>query len=90
VPASAPEARGDRPVARGLLFIGWTFVLWGTLVAGAVAWRSVQMGPAAAVTMALDGAGRDWGWVNLSCAGLAVVVWTALAVLLVRRRRDAG
>jgi hypothetical protein len=90
VPASPPEPRGDHPVGRGLLFIGWTFVLWGTLVAGAVAWRSVQVGPAAALRMALDGAGRDWGWVNLSCAGLAVMVWTVLGVLLVRRRRVAG
>jgi len=85
VSASPPETRGDRPLARALLFIGWTFVLWGTLVAGAVAWRSVQAGPAAAVRMALRGAGAEWGWINLSCAGLAVVVWTALGVLLVRR-----
>jgi hypothetical protein len=90
VPASPPETHGDHPVGRGLLFIGWTLVLWGTLVAGAMAWRSVQFDLATAVRMALRGASPEWGWINLSCAGLAVVVWTALGVLLVRRHRDAG
>jgi len=90
VPASPPEAGGDRPVARALLLIAWALVFWGTLVAGAMAWRSVEMGPSAAARLALDGAGREWGWIHLSCAGLAVVTWTAAGALLVRRRLDAG
>jgi hypothetical protein len=85
VPDSLPGPDRGHPVVRTLMLIGWTFVFWGTVVAGAMAWRSVEVGDAAAFRMALAGAGGDWGWISLSCAGLAVVVWTAVGVLLVRR-----
>ena len=67
------------------MLLGWTLVFWGTLVAGAVAWRSVEMGPAAAVRLAIEGAGREWAWISLGCAALAAVVWTAVGALVLRR-----
>jgi hypothetical protein len=89
VPDSLPGPARGHPVVRTLMLIGWTLVFWGTLVAAAMAWRSVELGPAVAFRVALDDAGRDGGWISLSCAGLAVVVWTAVGVLLVRRRLGA-
>lgn len=80
-------------MARALLLIAWALVFWGTLVAGATAWRSVELGPATAVGRLVSGtstAPPAIGWVNLTCAVFAVAVWTTLAVLLVKRRRDSG
>jgi hypothetical protein len=89
VPDSLPETSRGHPVLRALLLVGWTLVFWGTLVAAAVAWRSVEMGPAAAVRLVLQG-GREWGWISLGCAALAVVVWTAVGAWVVRRRLPGG
>jgi hypothetical protein len=90
VPDSLPETSRGHPVLRALMLVGWTLVLWGTLVAGTVAWRSAEMGPAAAVRLVLQGAGREWGWISLGCAALAVVVWTAVGALVVRRHLPGG
>ena len=76
------------PVARPVLFFLWTLVFWGTLVAGAVAWRSVEMGLAAAVRTLLAGTSAVspvWGWISLASAVFAVAVWTAVGILLARR-----
>jgi hypothetical protein len=72
--------------------IAWALVFWGTLVAGAIAWRSVELGPATAIGRLVSGTGTvppAIGWVNLTCAVIAVAVWTTLATLLVKRRRDS-
>ena len=88
VPDSLPETSRGHTVLRALMLVGWTLVFWGTLVAGAVAWRSVEIGPAAAVRLVLQGSGHEWGWVSLGCAALAIVVWTAVGALVVRRYRQ--
>lgn len=91
MPAKPPESGRSYPLARPLLFIAWALVFWGTLVAGAIAWRSVELGPATAVGQLVSGRGTApaaVGWVNLACAVFAVSVWTTLAVLLVKGRRD--
>jgi hypothetical protein len=90
VPASAPESGRSYPLARPLLLIGWALVFWGTLVAGAIAWRSVELGPATAIGRIVSDTGPPGvGWVNLACAVFAVSVWTTLAILVVKRQRQS-
>jgi hypothetical protein len=67
----------------------WTLVFWGTLVAGAIVWRSVEIGPAAAILLLVEGTPTvppALGRFSLVCAVVAVAVWTAVTVLLVKRR----
>jgi hypothetical protein len=88
VPARPPESGRSYPLARPLLLIGWTLVLWGTLVAGALVWRSLQVGPLAAVLRLVSGTSSispTVGCANLACAIFAVCVWGTLAALLLRR-----
>ena len=89
-PAAAGRSHG---LARSLLLLLWTLVLWGTLVLAGLVWRSLEQGPAAAIGMLVSDAADVspvWGRVSLACAVLAVVVWTMTAVVLVRRRRGAA
>lgn len=75
-------------MGRPLLLMGWVLVVWGTLVAASLVWRSVQVGPAAALGPLVSGTSAmpsTFGWINLACAVLAVCVWSTLAVLLLRR-----
>jgi hypothetical protein len=91
IPARAPESGRSYALARPLLLIAWALVFWGTLVAGAIVWKSVELGPATAIGRLVSGTSTGpptVGYVNLACAVFAVAAWTTLAVLLVKRRRD--
>jgi hypothetical protein len=91
VPDSAPEGGGrGHPVARPVLFMLWTFVFWGTLVAGAIVWRSLESGPAAVLRTLMVGTPTvppTLGRFSLGCAVVAVGVWTTVAVLVIKRRK---
>jgi hypothetical protein len=97
VPGSAGSvpAESDRghPFGRALLFILWTLVFWGTLVAVSLVWRSVEVGPADAVRMlvvARPGVSPTLGRLSLLCAAAAVAVWTTVAVFFVKGRKGAS
>jgi hypothetical protein len=93
VPDNTPEDdRRGHPIARPVLFMLWTLVFWGTVVAGAIVWRSVEMGPAAVLRVLIVGTPTvppTLGRFSLACAVVAVAVWTTVAILLVKRRRAA-
>jgi hypothetical protein len=73
-------------MARSLLFMGWRGVLWGSLVALAVAWTAITRGPGAAFFALLPAQADAWAWINLVCAVMAVCVW--ILVVIVRSRLD--
>lgn len=92
MPDSPPaESGAGHPVARPVLLMLWALVCWGTLVAGAVVWRSFEIGPAAVVRLLVAGTPAvppALGRFSLACAVVAVAVWTTVALLLLRRRRS--
>jgi len=75
-------------VVRPLLFFFWSMVLWGTCMAIALLYAAMRQGPLVAVRRVLEGEDSLGGRVNLALAGLAIVVWSAVAAA-VRRRRAA-
>ncbi len=93
MPDNTPEDGGrGHAIARPVLFMLWTLVFWGTLVAGAIVWRSVEMGPAAVLRVLIAGTPTvppALGRFSLACAVVAVSVWTTVAIIVVRRRRGA-
>ena len=89
----AGESGRGHPIARALLFMMWTRVFWGTLIAVSFVWRSVELGPSAALRMLIvgtPGVPPSLGRFSLVCAVIAVAVWTTVAVLLVKSRKAAG
>jgi hypothetical protein len=87
VPGRAPESGRSYPLGRPLLLLGWTLVLWGTVVAVSLVWRTLQDGPATALGRLVSGTSAmpsTLGWINLACALIALGVWATLAVLLLR------
>lgn len=96
MPDSARNGPGEsgrgHPFGRALLFMMWTLVIWGTLIAASLAWRSVELGPAAAVRLLVvgrPGVPPSLGRFSLACAVIAVAVWTTVAVLFVKGRKAA-
>jgi hypothetical protein len=76
-------------MARSLLFVGWMTVLWGSFVLAAFAWKAISEGWGPALTAVVPLRHSDgWAWINLACGVVAVCVWSAVAVVLVRLDRD--
>ena len=80
-------------VGRPLLFVIWSYVLWGTLYGAALAYAIATEGPDA-LARALYGVDPRLGILNFVAAFLAAVVWSIIGVFAMlnglRRPRDAG
>ena len=80
-------------IVRPLLFVFWSLVLWGTFYGAALLYAVVREGPTAAVARALGGNDALAARANLALVGLAVLVWTAVALVVrahrARRRSSA-
>ena len=75
-------------MARPLLFIFWSLVLWGTFVAAAVLWNVLTRGPAATAAAILNrNAPSVLGGANLGLAVLAVAVWVVVLAIAAWARR---
>ncbi|PYQ22100.1 MAG: hypothetical protein DMF79_06670 [Acidobacteria bacterium] len=98
-PGAGPDRRRprrDRQLWIGLLgrpaiFVIWAFVLWGTLVALALAVGVLEVGPREAVVRLLPGRGASaWHYLNAASVLLALTSWTLVAVAVVVSRRGRG
>ncbi len=93
LPARAHVVRREqdglfRILARGLLLLAWSSVLWGTLLFLSLLTGVLSDGPAA-VLARLDPRERPglFPWINAACTVLAPFVWLLLAGLIVPRKR---
>jgi hypothetical protein len=89
--ATPAQARRSRDflvyaVARPLMLVFWTLILWGTMYGCALLYRSATMGPATAVRQALSAPEAGVGLLNVILALSAVVVWVIVAVAAWQRR----
>ena len=74
-------------VGRPLMFVAWVLILWGTLYGVALAYAIATAG-LGAWQRALSGGDRLGGLLSVLSAAAAVVVWSALAILWLVRRRS--
>jgi hypothetical protein len=74
-------------MARSLLFVGWSLVLWGSFVALASLWIAGTQGVSAAWITLVPRRPAFWDWLNLVAAVVAVAVWACVAFTMVRLRR---
>jgi len=72
-------------LARPLLFALWVFVLWGTLYAAALAYATVVEGTAA-WRRPFSGDDPFGGVLSLIAAGIAIVVWGTIGVVVLLNR----
>jgi hypothetical protein len=87
-PAAAPD--DERPLARSLgrplLLVFWTLVVWGTVYAVLFAFAVVTEGPSEAFVRVTTGPDRIFGIVSLTLAVVALLVWGAVGLTVVRVR----
>lgn len=69
-------------VGRPLLVVFWALVVWGTLYCGVFLYAAFVDGPRAALERTLFGRDVGAGLLNLALAGLAVVVWSLVGVIV--------
>jgi hypothetical protein len=75
-------------IGRPLLFVLWSFALWGSLMAVAYARLLVRSGFDASRLAPPPGAeGGLWSWLNLASAAVAPLFWAAVGYLYLRARR---
>jgi len=98
-PGAVPERRRPRRegelwiglLGRPALFVIWAFVLWGTLVALALAVSVLEVGPREALVRLLPGRGASaWHYLNAASVLFALTSWTLVAVAVVVSRRGRG
>jgi putative flippase GtrA len=75
-------------LARPLLFAAWCFVIWGTLLAVLVAFKSLEVGVGAALRAAVGGGSVPYSWANALAITLALVVWPTVVCLHLLSRRS--
>jgi hypothetical protein len=73
-------------VLRPLLFVFWSFVLWGTAYGGVLVYHAVFEGPRAVIQRALSGKDQLAGYVSVGSVFLAIVVWTIVGIVWSRAR----
>ncbi len=73
---------------RPLLFIGWSLVVWGSLLWLTLGVKAVTEGTGAAAEAIRASAAIAWGQFNLGVMAGALLVWTALAVARLARASD--
>ena len=73
-------------VLRPLLFVFWSFVLWGTFYGGVLLYHAILDGPAAAVERAQSGKDQLAARLNVGSVYLAMVVWTIMGLVWARVR----
>jgi len=84
-----------RTLGRAALLAALALDAWGSLLLLLTFGNAITRGPRAALGLLLPTPGsRPWGWVGAVAAGLALLSWTAAAVLLLvsrwRLRGDAS
>jgi hypothetical protein len=77
-------------VLRPLVFACWSLLLWGTLALLAWMWQAFGDGASATLALARRSVSEGlWGTLNVVLPALAAVVWVAVGVAALRRRRRA-
>jgi hypothetical protein len=88
-PEGSPKEAGrlSRYLGRPLLLGFWCLVVWGTLYAGLFAFAALTEGPSQALARALGGPDDLVGVANLTTAAMAIIVWTFVGTIVLRRRQ---
>ena len=87
-PAGDPEEAGRlaRYLGRPLLLVFWTLIVWGTVYCVLFAIAVLTDGPSRALERAVTGPDWIFGVANLALAAVAVLVWIAVGLTVVRVR----
>jgi hypothetical protein len=75
-------------MARSLLFVAWSLVLWGSFVTMASLWVAGTEGISAAWLALVPRRPGLWDWLNLVAVVLAVAVWACVAFTMIRLRQS--
>jgi len=86
-PEERPRGAVVESLARSVLLIFWSLVLWGTLYAILLIDDAAGEGPRAVLHRVLPGPNALGGLANLALAAGAAVVWVVVAVSVWRERR---